>query len=566
MIKKILLVILSFFSLYGYSTKTVIAEYCYDAPGNCGDSCYACTTCYDGQFTYISTCTQQDPPPVPDLLLDSSCYDGGSNCGTNCASGFCTTCYNNGIYSSSCSNWLVQPTATPAPTPDSCTQYFSCYGLYCSDGSQAPGRGCYTPDTYIQNCASNCQEANHGSGAYLPPSSTGGGGGGGGGGNTSSGACSDECYSDDLRTNVGKDAQGVCNSGYSSVSHFCTVSNVGSTQMCNGNSYTCARGTLNQSWVPTANARLNGGYTNIWICDTNGNWVCQGSEATNCAASTQSSPLPISTSNPESPAPPAPTPTPLPQAWWQSKDADILAAGDVRSSIPSTCQGSCIPKLSLPGSGNYPGLLIYKDNISSGAGTISETGWHAESIFSGRIYDFNWYMSLLPSDIETVDCSLGCTLSNGDLIAKAAIDKAILVLYNGDVTLANDINLNNKKIAMLVNGKLTVNGRINLDKGNGFYLAIVKNDISIDPSVTHPTGPAIEGLFITNGRFSNGAGALKFYLRGSVVAFGGVTLGRDLGAGNATTPAETFEYAPDIILNFPQKLLRAGTIWREIAP
>ena len=140
-----------------------------------------------------------------------------------------------------------------------------------------------------------------------------------------------------------------------------------------------------------------------------------------------------------------------------------------------------------------------------------------------------------------------------------------MVIYEGNVTITNLENLNNKKIAMFVNGDLNINGRMLLTDGSGFYAAFVKGNIIVDPSVGTPN-PSLEGLFVSDGQFRTGAGNSQFYLRGSVVAWNGVQLQRDLGNQNNQTPAEVFQYAPDLILNFPQQLFRDGLVWREIAP
>ncbi len=55
-----------------------------------------------------------------------------------------------------------------------------------------------------------------------------------------SGSCADQCFSDDLRTSVGRNKSGVCDSGYSSTSHPCVPENTGAKQSCNGKLYTCS--------------------------------------------------------------------------------------------------------------------------------------------------------------------------------------------------------------------------------------------------------------------------------------------------------------------------------------
>jgi len=81
----------------------------------------------------------------------------------------------------------------------------------------------------------------------------------------------------------------------------------------------------------------------------------------------------------------------------------------------------------------------------------------------------------------------------------------------------------------------------------------------------------LQGIFIADGVFNTGTGGTKtdsqLWIRGTVAGYGGVNLQRDLGnTNNSTTPAEFFEYAPDLELLFPVDLASQVTNWREIAP
>ncbi len=93
-----------------------------------------------------------------------------------------------------------------------------------------------------------------------------------------------------------------------------------------------------------------------------------------------------------------------------------------------------------------------------------------------------------------------------------------------------------------------------------------KGDIIVDPSVTHPTQPALEGLFLAEHQFHTGASDRQLYVRGSVVAWEGVVLERNLGDANQTTPGELFEYAPELLSTYPRNLTRTRVNWKEVAP
>ena len=89
----------------------------------------------------------------------------------------------------------------------------------------------------------------------------------------------------------------------------------------------------------------------------------------------------------------------------------------------------------------------------------------------------------------------------------------------------------------------------------------LKGDILVDPSVDN-----IEGIFLAESEFRTGVASSQLRVRGSVVAYEGISLQRDLGASNSNTPAEVFEYAPDIIATFPQVFTQRRIRWKEVAP
>jgi hypothetical protein len=67
--------------------------------------------------------------------------------------------------------------------------------------------------------------------------------------------------------------------------------------------------------------------------------------------------------------------------------------------------------------------------------------------------------------------------------------------------------------------------------------------------------------------FYTGTGNKQLHVKGSVADWGGVSLQRDLGAAdNATTPAEVFEYDPNLFSPYPRKLSRYKMRWKEVTP
>jgi hypothetical protein len=97
---------------------------------------------------------------------------------------------------------------------------------------------------------------------------------------------------------------------------------------------------------------------------------------------------------------------------------------------------------------------------------------------------------------------------------------------------------------------------------------IVKGKITIDPSVT-----SISGIFFSNGQFLTGTAGPnvdeRLNISGSVVALDGVILQRDLpneAGGDLDTPAEYFEYRPDLLLSIPYDFGLRLLKWKEVAP
>ena len=57
----------------------------------------------------------------------------------------------------------------------------------------------------------------------------------------------------------------------------------------------------------------------------------------------------------------------------------------------------------------------------------------------------------------------------------------------------------------------------------------------------------------------------QLHIRGSIAGYAGVVLERDL-TDNSVTPAEFFEYGPDLLFTFPRDLTSRKYKWKEIAP
>lgn len=253
---------------------------------------------------------------------------------------------------------------------------------------------------------------------------------------------------------------------------------------------------------------------------------------------------------------PASTPIPL-DSWWQVKDGEATTNGNLTSKLPA---GSLF---NIVGLGGFHGLPVFGGSLNTGSGTVSTLLWNANTQGSyTRVFDYSYFENLIPDDVVLNDVS---TLATGTG-ATTYSDGYQWYRVNGNYTINSDVNFGTRKVILFVkSGNLTINGKVNLDDNQGFFGTFVNGSISINPALTNTApNPAIEGIFLSDTTFTTGAGNSLLHLRGSVVSLGNITLGRNLL--NNTTNAELFEFAPDLISLFPEKLRFKRTKWTEVAP
>jgi hypothetical protein len=271
-----------------------------------------------------------------------------------------------------------------------------------------------------------------------------------------------------------------------------------------------------------------------------------------------------------------------PGAWWQAIDGDVITNGRVVSSIPTSASKPIIEK----GPGGYPGIATFLGNISP-AGNISELNWNAKTSYHAEVPDFDFFRSRVPPDDQVNEI----TNSNlGSNFFKVGSHKKINDYYwyyydgstLGDLKIEGNNDIGNRKVILFVDSaNLLLNQTINLDKGKGFFMAIVGKskttgaggNIVISHNVNRPVtkGSEIEGLFFAEGTVTAeaGPGSSKDHslnIRGSIIALAGVNFQRTLHEKNTELPAEEVEFAPDIIMNYPKELLPENINWKEIAP
>jgi hypothetical protein len=261
--------------------------------------------------------------------------------------------------------------------------------------------------------------------------------------------------------------------------------------------------------------------------------------------------------------------------WWQVRDSDVESGGDLVSPLPP---GSIF---GLDGAGGFPGVPIYSGSTSLNSSNVSSKSWLAESVFSStKVFNYAYFARLIPPEVtfnEIVPSSIGGeVLSSGGV----ATDGVYWYHYSGattglDLDITSDITLGDRKVVLMVDSaNLNLQGEVTLTDGTGFFGAYVgenalgvKGDINIDPSIGGVADevPELEGLYLSDGVFHTGLGTTQLHVRGSIAAFGGISLERDLEV-DETVPAEYFEYAPDQVMLLPSSLRVKKYKWQEVAP
>lgn len=259
--------------------------------------------------------------------------------------------------------------------------------------------------------------------------------------------------------------------------------------------------------------------------------------------------------------------TPARYAWWQVEGGGVYAGStaagvNIRSLVPPT------KEFITTGSVGEVGLLMRAAgsyDVESAGGSLSSTGWNAVSRYRGRRLDYKYIAGRQGvSSTQATDSAFGA----GDALDKPAyVEKDFWYMEppSGEAVIVNPWNVNaGESYIVIVNGDLRINA--NMSVANGAFLAIiVSGDITIDPAVT-----SLQGLYVTDGVFRTLSAApttdVQLVTGGSVVAWGGVSLERDLKAANVTMPAEKFVYRPDLIINMPQKMRTYALEWTEVTP
>jgi len=231
--------------------------------------------------------------------------------------------------------------------------------------------------------------------------------------------------------------------------------------------------------------------------------------------------------------------------WFQTRDGDILARGDITSIIPS---GAASRFLSINGSGGYPGVVSYGSNIDLGTdGSISSTSWQTRKDYLGPTIGFDYLRNRL--GVETENDTFVGTMPTEDGVYYSSTNRNL----SGNFP-------SGRKIIIFVNGDVMVENNLLVPAGS-FFALIARGNITF--SAVTPVIRA-QGFFLADGMINTGAASEQLIGQGSFVGWGGFNFQRDLA--DNTTPGELFINRPDYYVNAPSEFLFTPSFFQEVEP
>lgn len=249
------------------------------------------------------------------------------------------------------------------------------------------------------------------------------------------------------------------------------------------------------------------------------------------------------------------------EAWWQAVGAGIYAGSTAGGTVVQS-KAPAGEYLIEPGVGGAIGALMRSSGVANvGSGTVSTAGYSTKASYKGKRTDYQYFAAGMGVTPNTVNAWGADTMNKP--ANNPAKDFYFINPSSNTATISTPWSvLAGESYVVFVDGNLTIASNVTVADG-GFLAFIVSGNITVDPSVT-----SMQGLYLADGNFitsSNGGTDVALAVQGSVVAWSGVDLNRDMKAGN-TNPGEQFTYRPDLIENMPDKMKVFGLEWKEVAP
>ncbi len=317
-------------------------------------------------------------------------------------------------------------------------------------------------------------------------------------------------------------------------------------------------------------------------------------------------PPPVVTTPPEAVTTPAGVVTPITtsNSYFQTVGGNVTAIGSVSDgNLPAS------EAISMKSTGHQDAGTILASAISIPVNSLfsksgNNSGWNLRSYeFTGRVPTYLDSLNIVLrnagySSLSDLDCHPGqkvnalngkfrfwCYSGTGGLNAALSdainsddTDKLIRVLIptsSGPVKLQNEYKfVNNLKpnertmpILLFVdpkNGELIIEKDLEVDanNSNSLFLAIVNG-----PVITKQEVKQADGVFVFNGKYSNGGGNLGIKGLGSLLGSGeALSAGFIRNLPKSSGPAENWTYDGRYLNMFKNVLSRPGFLWQELSP
>jgi hypothetical protein len=175
-----------------------------------------------------------------------------------------------------------------------------------------------------------------------------------------------------------------------------------------------------------------------------------------------------------------------PDPWWQVRDGDVTAGGDLISLIPAACTlPGCTPQFELDGAGGFPGVPLYSGTTNLTTGDVSSLGWLVNSSFmSTKTYDYAYFARIIPPEITFNEITSPSITGNVLSSTGTAVNGVYWFRFSGaatglDLTLSSAANLCARKVVLMVDSaNLNIQGNINVTDSSGFFMVLVGENIS----------------------------------------------------------------------------------------
>lgn len=255
--------------------------------------------------------------------------------------------------------------------------------------------------------------------------------------------------------------------------------------------------------------------------------------------------------------------TPSRGAWFQLEGAgayagSLLGGVTVRSLVPPSRE------FIIPGGVGAVASLMRASgdyDVESIGGGLSSTDWNAVTRYRGKTLDYAFFAAREGVALSQTNDWIS---DNMDQPADDGRD-FWFIDPSGTAVISEDWSVTGgDSLVVFVDGDLRIENDVTVDTSS-FLAFVVRGDVDVDPSVT-----SMQGMYVLDGTFTTEsatpANDVQLVTGGSVVAWTGVQLSRDLGNGNIGSPAEKFVYRPDLLVNMPLKMKTYAMEWTEVVP